>query len=59
MDIERELYELSAILKVAAYCDITEVEKDDILAVLQMVSKRMDDLYIYMISTYFNAIEKL
>ena len=59
MDIERELYELSAILKVVAYCDITEVEKDDIIAVLQMVSKRMDDLYVYMISTYFNTIEKL
>lgn len=59
MDIEKELYELSAILKVVAYADATEVDKEEILTVLQIVSRRMDDLYIYMISTYFNAIEKL
>lgn len=59
MDIERELYELSAILKVTAYADSPEIDKEDILTVLQIVSRRMDDIYVYMISTYLNAIEKL
>lgn len=59
MDIEKELYELSAILKVAAYADSPEIDKEEILTVLQIVSRRMDDIYVYMISTYFNAIEKL
>lgn len=59
MDIEKELYELSAILKVVAYADSQEIDKEEILTVLQMVSRRMDDLYLYMISTYLNAKEKL
>ena len=59
MDIEKELYEISAILKVVAYADSPEIDKEDILTVLQMVSKRMDDLYLYMIITYLSAIEKL
>ena len=55
MDIEKEIFELSSMLKIAANTDVEELDIEEIQSYFKVLSDKADKIYINMIDTYLKS----
>ena len=53
MDIEKEMFELSSMLKIAANTDVEKLDVEEIQSYFKILSDKADKIYINMIDVFF------
>lgn len=57
MDIEKEIFELSSMLKIAANTDVEKLDVEEIQSYFKILSDKADKIYINMIEQYLKRKE--
>lgn len=57
MDIEKEIFELSSMLKIAANTDVEKLDIEEIQSYFKILSDKADKIYINMIEQYLKRKE--
>lgn len=57
MDFEKEMFELSSMLKIAANTDVEELDIEEIQSYFKILSDKADKIYINMIDMYLKTKE--
>ena len=52
MDIEKEIFELSSMLKIAANTDVEKLDVEEIQSYFKVLSDKADKIYINMIDVF-------
>lgn len=52
MDIEKEIFELSSMLKIAANTDVEKLDIEEIQSYFKILSDKADKIYINMIDVF-------
>ena len=53
MDIEKEMFELSSMLKIAANTNVEKLDVEEIQSYFKILSDKADKIYINMIDVFF------
>ena len=57
MDFEKEIFELSSMLKIAANTDVEKLDVEEIQSYFKVLSDKADKIYINMIEQYLKRKE--
>lgn len=57
MDFEKEIFELSSMLKIAANTDVEKLDIEEIQSYFKILSDKADKIYINMIEQYLKRKE--
>lgn len=55
MDIEKEIFELSSMLKIAANTDVEMLDIEEIQSYFKILSDKADNIYVNMIDMYLKT----
>lgn len=55
MDFEKEIFELSSMLKIAANTDVEKLDIEEIQSYFKVLSDKADKIYINMIDVFFKT----